>query len=204
MVRTDSSPDLDALTRDFGLSLEGLPVDVVAGLARMAEALQEARAMADRDPLVPVLNRRAFLRETQRAVSFVERYHREAAVLFVDLDHFKLVNDTFGHAAGDAVLHHVARLLIENVRESDCVGRLGGDEFGVILAETGKDEAHAKARFLRDLLSASPAHHQGRAHAISATIGVHMITPLDDAETAIARADEAMYAAKPPVRPKVA
>lgn len=191
---------LAELGREFGFDPTALAPEVALAMAALGEALVEAEALADRDGLTPVLNRRAFLRELQRAAAFVERYGREAAVVYVDLDGFKQVNDGFGHAVGDAVLVHVARLLRDHVRMSDVVGRLGGDEFGVILVETGAAEAHAKARALARLIAGMPTVVEGIPHRITAAFGVHVLSPLDDAETAIARADEAMYAAKAPAR----
>ncbi|MBL8537921.1 MAG: GGDEF domain-containing protein [Hyphomonadaceae bacterium] len=158
--------------------------------------LAEAEALADRDALAPVLNRRAFLRELHRTMSEVERYKSPAAVLYIDLDGFKALNDGYGHAAGDAVLTHVGRLLLDSVRESDVVGRLGGDEFGVILNRAPADEARVKATTLSDKINASAMLYAGVAHRIRASVGVHAIALVEDPETAIARADEAMYAEK--------
>ena len=83
---------------------------------------------------IAVLNRRAFAREVSRFVSFAARYGTPATLLYLDLNNFKTVNDTYGHAAGDAVLRHFASLMTRQIRESDVLARLGGDEFGVILA----------------------------------------------------------------------
>jgi diguanylate cyclase (GGDEF)-like protein len=174
-----------------------LPANVQAAFAAVVDALHEAEDLADRDPLAPVLNRRAFHGMLQRALSHVERYGRRSAVLYLDLDAFKAVNDRYGHAAGDAVLRHVARLLVDNVRDSDTVGRLGGDEFGIILAEAGPGEAEAKAEALRMLIAQTPVDFEGVRHDVRASIGWHVLQAPDDVEGAIARADEAMYASKP-------
>lgn len=170
--------------------------DLVAERDKLAEKLDNAEALADRDALAPVYNRRAFLRELHRTMSEVERYKTPAAVLYCDLDGFKALNDGYGHAAGDAVLKHVARLLMDSVRESDVVGRLGGDEFGVILNRVAPDEARAKAASLSELVNNSAILHAGVPHRIKASFGVHAIAVVEDPETAIARADEAMYVEK--------
>ena len=162
----------------------------------MAERLAAAEALADRDMLAPVFNRRGFLRELHRTMSEVERYKTPAAVLYIDLDNFKAVNDAYGHAAGDAILTHVGTLLAESVRESDVVGRLGGDEFGVILNRVGAEEARAKAASLSDQINACVLVFAGQRHRIQASVGLHVIALTEDPETAIARADEAMYAEK--------
>ncbi len=162
----------------------------------LAERLAAAEALADRDTLSPVFNRRAFLRELHRTMSEVERYKTPAAVLYLDLDGFKALNDSYGHAAGDAVLRQVGLLLLDSVRESDVVGRLGGDEFGIILNRASAEEAQAKAASLNEKVNSAVILHEGMAHRVHASFGVHAIALVEDPETAIARADEAMYADK--------
>ena len=110
----------------------------------------ELEARADIDPLLDILNRRGFERELKRALSHVKRYGTQAALMFVDLDGFKGINDRYGHAAGDVLLKAVARELIGHVRASDVVGRIGGDEFGVIVWRVEEPQAVAKARELED------------------------------------------------------
>ncbi|MBI1251759.1 MAG: diguanylate cyclase [Alphaproteobacteria bacterium] len=158
--------------------------------------LAEAEALADRDGLTGAINRRAFMRELHRALAAAERYGTPSAVLYIDLDAFKQINDRFGHAAGDAVLAHVARVLRDQVRETDVVGRIGGDEFAVILNHATLDDGKVKARALQDALRANPLVFQDVKHRVDASIGVHACARSEDAETALARADEAMYAAK--------
>jgi len=180
------------------VSSSGLAVleRLTAELAELKAKLSEAENLADRDALAPVFNRRAFLRELHRTMSEVERYKTPAAVIYIDLDGFKAVNDEFGHSAGDAVLRHVGLLLADSVRESDIVGRLGGDEFGVILNRASAEEASAKAQSLSDKINSSAILYAGVPHRIRASVGVHPIAMVEDPETAIARADEAMYAEK--------
>lgn len=187
---------LETLSQDFGFDPAQLPANARRAVEALLDALAEAEALADRDSLTPVLNRRAFMREVARMTAFVERYGRPAAVLYLDLDGFKAVNDNFGHAAGDAVLRHVGLMLREHVREFDVVGRIGGDEFAVILAQVSAEEAAAKAQALRALLAATPCVHEGQEHMVRASIGVHPLAALEDAEAALSRADEAMFAAK--------
>ena len=191
------------LLERLGLKRRDLSPAVLEAIAKLAaecdslaERLEVAETLADRDSLTPAFNRRAFLRELHRTMSEVERYRTPAAVLYLDLDGFKAVNDGYGHAAGDAVLRHIGRLLIDSVRESDVVGRLGGDEFGVILNRASAEEARAKAQGLAEAINYSAIMHAGVAHRVSASIGVHAIAAPEDPETAIARADEAMFADK--------
>jgi len=169
---------------------------LTAELAELKAKLSEAEDLADRDALAPVFNRRAFLRELHRTMSEVERYKTPAAVIYIDLDGFKAVNDEYGHSAGDAVLRHVGLLLADSVRESDIVGRLGGDEFGIILNRATAEEASAKAQSLSEKINSSAILYAGVPHRIRASVGVHPIAMVEDPETAIARADEAMYAEK--------
>ena len=191
----------DPLLQRLGLS--SAPRQAVEALhaleaerAALEARLAEAEKLADRDALTPTLNRRGFVRELHRAMSFVERYKRSAAVLYLDLDGFKAVNDTYGHAAGDAVLRHVGRLLVDQVRESDVVGRLGGDEFAIILHEVTKEEARRKADALAQAIDAVIVLHEGVGHRVKGSIGLHVIDAAEDPELALARADEAMYEVK--------
>ncbi|MBC7770523.1 MAG: GGDEF domain-containing protein [Phycisphaerales bacterium] len=191
------------LLQGLGLSRRDVSDAALRVLERLAaerdsltQRLTAAEEMADRDTLSPVFNRRAFLRELHRTMSEVERYKISAAVLYLDLDGFKALNDNYGHAAGDVVLRHVGLLLLDSVRESDVVGRLGGDEFGVILNRASAEEARTKADALNDKINAATIIHAGVPHRIRASVGVHAIALVEDPETAIARADEAMYADK--------
>jgi diguanylate cyclase (GGDEF)-like protein len=165
-------------------------------LERAQKRLAAAETAADQDGLLPVLNRRAFVREMSRIMSFGDRYNLNASLIYFDLDGFKAVNDAFGHAAGDAALLHVAGLLVANIRESDIVGRLGGDEFGVILAKADQVQAEKKARLLSDLFLAQPFEWNGKPLALSFAYGVNAFKKGEDPDLAMANADKAMYAAK--------
>jgi diguanylate cyclase (GGDEF)-like protein len=191
------------LLQELGLSRRDVSDLGIAALERLAEErdalnarLATAEELADRDPLAPVNNRRAFLRELHRTMSEVERYKTPAAVIYIDLDGFKAVNDDYGHSAGDAVLRHVGLLLLDSVRESDVVGRIGGDEFGIILNRATAEEAQTKSWSLSERINSSAILHAGVPHRIRASVGVHAIAIVEDPETALARADEAMYAEK--------
>jgi diguanylate cyclase (GGDEF)-like protein len=165
-------------------------------LAEMRAKLEETERAADLDHLLPTLNRRAFVRELARHIGVVARYATPACLVYFDLDGFKLVNDNFGHAAGDAVLAHFASTLQAHVRDTDVVGRLGGDEFAVILSHANESQARMKAERLADHLSDEPAIWRGRPLAIGFSHGVLELEASDKAETALARADEAMYRQK--------
>lgn len=167
-----------------------------AELAEMRQHLDDVQAVADQDGLLPVLNRRAFVREMSRIMSFSQRYGVTAALVYFDLDGFKAINDSLGHAAGDAVLRHVATILLENVRDSDVVARLGGDEFGLILAKADGPIAENKAKALADRIADTPFRAEGDTVRLTVAYGVHVFGDGEDPDTAMDSADRAMYASK--------
>lgn len=158
--------------------------------------LEYAEKAADQDQLLPLLNRRAFVRELMRSISVTGRYNTPSTLVYFDLNNFKSVNDTYGHAAGNAVLKHFSDILYANVRDSDVVGRLGGDEFGVILTHIGADLGQRKAERLAAVLENSPTLWQGKRISIGFSCGTFELTGEATADIAIAKADEAMYAHK--------
>jgi diguanylate cyclase (GGDEF)-like protein len=159
-------------------------------------SLAEAEASADHDTLAPVYNRRAFMREASRVLALVRRHEIEASLIYFDLNGFKEINDTFGHPAGDAVLRCVAEVLIRQTRTTDIVGRIGGDEFGVVLTHLGPEAARIKAEALAAAIRTERVLFNGEAHAVSAAIGIAHFSPGKSAEQILAQADEAMYADK--------
>ena len=167
-------------------------------LKAMGRRLAEAERLADHDVLTPLLNRRAFVRELQRAIALTRRHRTPASVIYFDLDDFKGVNDRFGHAAGDAVLIAVAERLLAQVREADVVGRIGGDEFAVLLQHADLEAANAKAQALSLTASSPPVPFEGDKIAVKLTFGVRQVDAVDSAEQALSEADAAMYLRKPP------
>ncbi len=152
--------------------------------------------LADQDSLVPVANRRAFVRELSRQMSFAERYGTASTVVYFDINGLKVINDTYGHAAGDAAIRHVAEALVRNVRESDIVGRLGGDEFGVILTNADRDVASDKATFLVADIQARPMEWEGKRLKLDVAHGAYTFKGGDDVSKALDEADRDMYARK--------
>jgi diguanylate cyclase (GGDEF)-like protein len=159
-------------------------------------SLAEAEASADHDPLVPVYNRRAFMREVSRVVALVKRHEVEASLIYFDLNNFKQINDAHGHPAGDAVLRSIGEILIRQTRETDIVGRIGGDEFAVVLSHVAADAATVKAESLAAAICTERVLHNGEALFVSAAFGITHFRAGDTAEGVLARADEAMYADK--------
>jgi len=156
----------------------------------------ELEARADIDPLLDILNRRGFERELKRALSHVKRYGTQAALMFVDLDGFKGINDRYGHGAGDLLLKAVARELIGSVRASDIVGRIGGDEFGVLIWRLEGPQATKKARELEAKIASVGIPHGKTRIEVAASIGVAPLVEDANAADIIAAADQAMYARK--------
>jgi diguanylate cyclase (GGDEF)-like protein len=165
-------------------------------VGRLKARLNEAEDLADQDTLTPLLNRRAFLRELKRVLIFAQRYGGPASLVYFDLDGFKAVNDRFGHAAGDAALRGVAERLAAQVRETDIIGRIGGDEFGVILVQSDVAAALAKAASLAESIESAPIACGEWLIPLRASYGVRQIDPHQSAEQVLAEADGAMYAHK--------
>jgi diguanylate cyclase (GGDEF)-like protein len=176
---------------------------LVAEIARLRAQIAELEAkveqldlLAHQDPLVNLPNRRGFMRELERLIDRARRYEEHSAMLFVDLDGLKMINDTFGHKAGDEALIQVAQLLVSGLRRSDVVARIGGDEFAILLSHTDERNAHDTAGRLVDKIADCDFMHDGDPLPLSVAIGVAAISGEDDAQAIMARADEEMYRRK--------
>lgn len=165
-------------------------------LGEFARRTEQLESLAVTDPLTGLLNRRGFEREMERALATARRYRDIGVLIYVDLDGFKPINDSLGHAAGDEVLKRVAQILVENVRNSDRVARVGGDEFVVLLTRTNREGGLARAETLDALVNSALVPWQGRLIPIRASFGFQVYGADDGSETLLARADEAMYAVK--------
>lgn len=183
-------------TGGLAAEMENLRAALVAARRRIKELEQRA----DEDALLPLLNRRGFIRELERALAYARRYGAKASLVYLDLDDFKAINDTYGHAAGDKVLEGVARLLLDNVRSSDVIGRLGGDEFAIVLWNTEGAPAEAKVAALAEIIAAAAFPEVEGEVELTASHGVTTLNANDTADTALSRADHAMYAGKNAVR----
>lgn len=160
---------------------------------RAAAALRE---MASTDPLTQLKNRRAIGEVIRREVSRVRRGQPSLSFVLCDLDHFKSINDTRGHDAGDLVLKQVSVALGEGIRDVDFVARWGGEEFLVLLPDTSMDGALIVAERLRKRIEALLIDGHGEPFGVSMTLGVATLQPDESAEQAIARADAALYSGK--------
>jgi len=165
----------------------------IAGLSQLRRTQAQLQQLATHDPLTNVLNARAFSAELAQELGRNRRYGRPLALIYLDLDDFKKVNDVHGHATGDAVLRLVADATRSAVRQADVVGRLGGDEFGVLMPETEGIVAHAAATRLaagiRTVFRGTPS--------VTASIGVVSVTGSEaGTDELLRKADQAMYEAK--------
>jgi diguanylate cyclase (GGDEF)-like protein len=167
-----------------------------AELAEVRRRIAELQASAETDFLLGIFNRRGFERELNRSIAYVKRYHATGAVIMLDIDRLKPINDTFGHAAGDEVLKAVAATLAKMVRASDVVGRLGGDEFAVLLWNLSETDARAKAQALEQAIDALSFKFGGRAVTAGASAGVAILGPQTDTHRVLEEADSAMYVRK--------
>lgn len=162
-------------------------------LERSQSRIVELEKLADTDTLSPIANRRAFVRELARVMNYAERYSVPTSLLFFDLNGLKQINDNYGHKAGDAALVHVAETLRNNIRASDIVGRLGGDEYAVILSHATEEQAQAKASFLIEKITEHPVHFEGINLPVSASVGVYTFEAGESPTEALAKADAQMY-----------
>jgi diguanylate cyclase (GGDEF)-like protein len=165
-------------------------------VAQLEQRVEQLDHLAHQDSLINLPNRRGFMRALERFVDRAKRYGESSAMLFVDLDGLKMINDSFGHKAGDEALIQVAELLVGGVRRSDVVARIGGDEFGILLAHAGEDSANETAARLIQQIAGCDFTHEGDVLPLSVAIGVGMIGAEDSPEEIMARADEAMYRRK--------
>ena len=165
-------------------------------VAQLQERIEQLDLLAHEDSLVELPNRRGFMRALERMIDRVRRYKEKVALLFVDVDGLKLINDTLGHQAGDQALGQIARLLVSGVRKSDLVARIGGDEFAIILGYADEDSARETANRLVNLIAASDFEHDGEVLPLSVAIGAAAIQEDDTPDTALARADHEMYRRK--------
>ncbi len=194
---------IDDIPGIFGIAQEDITPQVKEAFIKFARELDRLKArlheleiIADEDPLVPVMNRRAFERELARTIAYGARYRSKACLVFFDIDNFKSVNDSLGHVAGDLVLRHLGHMLVENTRKSDIVGRIGGDEFAVVLMQNDIASATAKTRQLVRLLGETPVPGIKNSFRLHVSAGIAAIEGGDNVQDVLARADRDMYANK--------
>ena len=167
-----------------------------AQLAKTQARIEELQASADTDFLLDIPNRRGFERELCRAIAYIKRYRAGGALVILDVDRLKPINDAFGHAAGDQVLKAIVKTLLAHVRSSDVVGRLGGDEFALLLWNLSETDAKAKAALLEEAIDCLTFVFGGRTITAGASAGVAILGPHAELGRALEEADSAMYVRK--------
>lgn len=165
----------------------------VAGLEERVQLLDQ---LAHSDPLLGLPNRRSFLVRLEGMIAAVARYGYPAAMLFVDLDGLKRINDRFGHKAGDQALMQVSEMLVSTVRKSDFVARIGGDEFGILLERADERGAWEMALRIVETVTGAQFCFDGSCLPLSVAVGVGQIAADDDPQAVMDRADKEMYRVK--------
>ncbi|GAB4391888.1 MAG: hypothetical protein Tsb0032_05410 [Kiloniellaceae bacterium] len=216
LIRQDSLPQLcsaaDRLRRlaqaaPDSLGAAGLQLldDLLAAAAEAEQsmALQRARiryleSLSITDEMTGLLNRRGFETELSRALARARRQSETGLLVMCDLNHFKAINDTYGHPAGDALLRAVGQLLKRNTRESDYVARVGGDEFAVIMTHTAVAQSETLARKLADLVNGLTVPWQGQTLPVSAAFGMTTYDRGSQPDTLLFLADQNLYRDKGP------
>jgi diguanylate cyclase (GGDEF)-like protein len=191
-ARPPLPPGLPVATSDAKSTVRRLRAE----LAQAQKRIDELQAHADTDFLLDILNRRGFERELNRSIAYIKRYHAGAALIVLDVDRLKPINDAFGHAAGDEVLKEIVAELQRQVRASDVIGRLGGDEFALLLWHLSETDAHAKAAMLEQAIDRLSFVFRGRTATAGVSAGVALLGPHAEAGRALEEADRAMYVRK--------
>ena len=167
-----------------------------AEVARLETRVEELDRLASMDPLVPVANRRGLITQLDMMIARQERHGTPGALLFVDVDGLKALNDAFGHAAGDAALIHLTEMMVASVRQTDLVARIGGDEFAILPDHADENSACETAARLADQVAGCEFCFEGKCLPLSIAIGFTPIEAGDSPERVLDRADEAMYREK--------
>src|SRR5712691_10225979 len=165
-------------------------------LAAALNQIGQLQASAETDFLLDVFNRRGFERELNRSIAYIKRYQASGALIVLDVDRLKPINDAFGHAAGDEVLKAIVAVLLSQVRSSDVIARLGGDEFALLLWNMSETDARAKAASLEEAVDRLRFVFRGRTVTAGASAGVAILGPHAEAGRVLEEADRAMYVRK--------
>jgi diguanylate cyclase len=189
---------------NVGLQLHKDAIETLSLNHKLREAKEKAEQLARTDVLTGLFNRRAFFEMGRMNLKNAQRYGHPLSLVMLDIDHFKKINDTYGHSAGDEVLKALANILSQQIRESDVSGRLGGEEFAIILQEANLMFAQELIGRLRKEVEQTCIHFEEREISVTASFGVAQLDAEGDSfETLLERADYAMYQAKKDGRNRV-
>lgn len=165
-------------------------------VTRISSRVGELRVKASTDSLTGLLNHENSFRYLEKAVNTAGESQHSLSVMMADLDYFKCINDNYGHMVGDSVLQEVTARILASVRGPDVVGRYGGEEFLIILADADVETANRIAERIRLRIASTPINVEGELIEITISLGVSTMSPEDDVRSLVKRADEALYAAK--------
>jgi|TARA_Y100001960_G_scaffold148317_1_gene156786 diguanylate cyclase (GGDEF)-like protein len=165
-------------------------------LSSQSKLIKKLKEDAHQDSLTQLWNRRKFQEDLDKSIAYNRRYSRSSGLLFIDLNHFKAINDTLGHLAGDNVLQHVSEILKKNCRINDEVYRLGGDEFVIIMPEVTQEVVQAKSKTLENAISQSSMFFKGQEVCLSASIGFEVVDGSKNKNNVLESADKQMYKVK--------
>jgi len=191
---------LRSLLRRIGLAEERTKeaeLRATENAMQLQEDMLKLRHLADTDFMTGLMNRRSFLAVADDAVAFSRRYKRNMATLMIDIDHFKKINDTYGHAAGDDAIKHVADIISQSIRTTDKAARFGGEEFVVLLREIDQETAVLLADRIRTSIESAVVRHGDSVIPLTVSVGLALFDEEDrDVQDVIERADQGLYVAK--------
>lgn len=169
-----------------------------------ARLYEQAYELSATDPLTGLYNRRYFFQIYASEIERLRRYDGQLALILVDFDHFKQINDTYGHLTGDKVLVYISKLMRESLRRVDLIARFGGEEFVVMMPSTSLDEARQVAQRICETIACGPIHINGYSIQVSASLGVAAWeSSYVESDTLLRHVDQAMYQAKAEGRNRV-
>ena len=169
---------------------------VIRDITEVTHMLNKMEALAITDPLTGAFNRRYFLTQVDRQMSAIKRHNMSMGILILDIDHFKRVNDTYGHLVGDRVLQGIVQIMKKQLRSDDVLARYGGEEFIIMSTEKSEEGLFAFAERLRKTIEKEPIAIEELIIPITVSVGAVMVSPDQGCESSIAAADKALYTAK--------
>lgn len=188
-----SGKKISPKSRDILAEILDFVVEAEQTIAEQSERIQKLEVMTSTDPLTGLLNRRGIMQELENALAMANRHDEPSLFVYIDLDHFKRINDTYGHAAGDSKLRFVADCLLSSIRQTDHAARMGGDEFALLLRHSDFDGGKTRTSFIQQQLNFAKFKFKNHIIPIRASFGVAEISPGMNVEDIIKISDREMY-----------